>query len=594
MRTAMRLSMGCCLVGITVVTLHCGTSDSGFSVDDRDASVDSAVDGAEASPPRDASTCMKHCSEDLSKILDCTGAVIETCQGTQGCGGGSCVPACDASNANFTYTGCEFFVPRPVTLDPTSLHALLVTNVWRSPATLSVSFDGQSLPLVGHIVRAADGTPIDDGKIAPGETAIVALAGNHGPPEPMIVEDHLYVRVAGANESGTTHAFQITADVPVQIHDNDALVPTADDVYSKAGALLGATSFWGRDYVVAMPTPESRHGGLLQLVAREETAVEIRPTTALLGSPELPGVAAGEARSYRLGRGEVLQFVQDDDLTGSTILADKPIGVVGGAVNFMVIQQHWESTHFQLPPTRGLGNRYVAVRHRDRYENTPEKGLWRIVGSIAGTVLRYAPDTPAGAPTTLEPGQFFEFETSDPFIVSSQDEDHPFGLYGYMTPARAYVAPPVEVDSELRGDPEFTPMIPTIQYMKQYRFWTDPFFPETNVVVVRRRGSNGFAEVVLDCAGNLAGWSPIGPDGDTEFTRVDLSRGNYEPQGNCKNGVHEMHSDAPFTATVWGWGTSASGGAALPGVWTLESSYAFPVGAGFRPVEVAPSQGEIK
>ena len=47
-----------------------------------------------------------------------------------------------------------------------------------------------------------------------------------------------------------------------------------------------------------------------------------------------------------------------------------------------------------------------------------------------------------------------------------------------------------------------------------------------------------------------------------------------------------MSSDAPFGVTVWGWGTTQQ---------TLRVSYAYPAGAGFKPINeiVVPPDSEV-
>jgi hypothetical protein len=120
------------------------------------------------------------------------------------------------------------------------------------------------------------------------------------------------------------------------------------------------------------------------------------------------------------------------------------------------------------------------------------------------------------------------------------------------------------------GDPEFVRVIPAGQYLQRYVFFTHPTYPETNLVIVREKGPNGFADVELDCSGNLDGWQPVGSAGQFEYTRVDLVRYDFEPKGGCNNGVHEMKSDLPFGLTVWGWGT--------PQVHTANVSYGYPAG----------------
>jgi hypothetical protein len=123
------------------------------------------------------------------------------------------------------------------------------------------------------------------------------------------------------------------------------------------------------------------------------------------------------------------------------------------------------------------------------------------------------------------------------------------------------------------GDPEWVNVIPAAQYLTRYVFFTDPTYPKTNLVVVRKRHatSGEYADVSLACAGTLSGWKPIG---DYEYTRVDISKGDFEDVGGCSNGSQEMTSDAPFAVTVWGWGDNTTT-PVTPAV-----SYAYPAGAG--------------
>ena len=89
-------------------------------------------------------------------------------------------------------------------------------------------------------------------------------------------------------------------------------------------------------------------------------------------------------------------------------------------------------------------------------------------------------------------------------------------------------------------------------------------------MVVRAKGSSGFADVELDCAGKLSGWAPVDPADQYEYTRVDLVRHDFEGQGACNNGRHEIHSDSGFGLTVWGWDSYVS--------------YAYPSGASVQPI----------
>jgi hypothetical protein len=137
-------------------------------------------------------------------------------------------------------------------------------------------------------------------------------------------------------------------------------------------------------------------------------------------------------------------------------------------------------------------------------------------------------------------------------------------------------------ETDGRGDAEFVNVVPPGEYLPKYTFFTDPTYPETNLIIVRSKGKDGnFADVNLDCAGKLGGWLSVGDD--FEYTRIDLVRGNFEPQGNCNNGRHVIDSANPFGLTVWGWGSAATGSMGA-GFYSQYVSYAYPGGANVEPI----------
>ncbi len=124
-------------------------------------------------------------------------------------------------------------------------------------------------------------------------------------------------------------------------------------------------------------------------------------------------------------------------------------------------------------------------------------------------------------------------------MVRSQDAQHPFYMSAHMTGAGAFDPQTSDPNASAdgRGDPEFVNVIPPAEFLESYVFFTDPTYPETNLVVVRVKGPKGFRDVTLDCAGPLGGWQPVGASGRFEYTRFDLVRHNFEPQGKCDNGA---------------------------------------------------------
>jgi hypothetical protein len=271
--------------------------------------------------------------------------------------------------------------------------------------------------------------------------------------------------------------------------------------------------------------------------------------------------------TYKLNAGQVLQIIQPEELNGTPIESNKPVGVWGGAncINIDVKDAACDSGHQQLLPVQALGDEYVAVRYRPRDPKQPnEAPPWRVMGAVDGTTLTYEPSTPAGAPTTLSSGQLAIFKSAGPFIVKSQDSKHPFYMSAHMGGEQ------YEGGNYLTGDPEHVNVMPPAEYLSSYIFMTDPTMGNTNLVLVRTKTSGTFEDVSLDCmTGPVTGWTPAGSSGTYEYAWVDLVVGGAA-QGKCDNGYHTIKSKAPFGITVWGWDSYVS--------------YAYPAGASVHPI----------
>jgi hypothetical protein len=264
------------------------------------------------------------------------------------------------------------------------------------------------------------------------------------------------------------------------------------------------------------------------------------------------------------------QFTQQGDLTGSVIQSDKPIGFMAGhqCMRIPIGVQSCDHGEQMVPPVRALGNEYVGVMYRPRVPG--DKGIWHMVGAVDGTTLTYSSDV--GGPATLNAGQAIDFITDQPFVVKSQDTTHPFMLFTYMSGCKWSQLS----DTSGYGDPDFVISVPPQQYLSNYDFFADPTYPETNLVIVRRKNAQMmFDDVTLDCAGTLTGWQPVG---DYEYTRVDLIRHNFVNQGNCSTGAHNITSKTPFGLWIWGWGT--------PETTTFSAfvSYGYPGGMNVQPI----------
>src|SRR5262249_32646395 len=152
----------------------------------------------------------------------------------------------------------------------------------------------------------------------------------------------------------------------------------------------------------------------------------------------VPPAAKGTPQTYSLSKGQFLEIQQQEELTGSPIQSNKPIGVWGlmTGVTINVPPSQFtccaDTSHQQIPPIHALGHEYAAFRYHKGVEGQNESPPWRTVGAVDGTPLSYEPAAPPGAPLSLALGQIVTFNAGDPFVVRSQDANHPFHLAGYM------------------------------------------------------------------------------------------------------------------------------------------------------------------
>lgn len=530
-----------------------------------------------------------HCASDLHSFVDCSGNVLRTCPADQGCTVEGCAPACESAKENKSSVGCDYYVPQPDVIFGANggCFAAFVANSWSTPVTLTVEYDGATLDAskFGYIAsgngKNITYAALQSGTIPPGEVGILFLSQGvslvPGTACPASVTPAVKVDAA-LHGTGIGRAFRISASAPVAAFD---IFPYGGGQSALTSAtLLLPTSSWDTNYVTIDAWGGAGQGFIEQpvvaFVAQEDaTEITIQPSAPIVGGNGVEAASAGVGHTYTIARGQTLQFTQPNSIAGSIVQSNKPVGLWGGKTGLTIDSCCGESAHQQIPPVRALGSEYVGARYRNRYDGIEESPPWRVMGAVDGTVLSWDPAPPIGAPTSIARGQIVQFNHPGPFVVRSQDSDHPFYVSAHMTGAGNFDS----TGKDGRGDAEFVNVVASLEYLSSYVFFADPTYPETNLVVVRRRGANGFADVTLDCAGPLTGWTPVGTGGRYEMTRFDLVRHDFERQGNCDNGRHEMHSANAFGLTVWGWGSAATGAFNSQYV-----SYAFPAGAGISPI----------
>ncbi len=529
-------------------------------------------------PPTDAG-CGNTCSADLRSIVDCNGNVVAQCGAADSCDTQSveCVNACLAAEANHRSVGCDYYATYMEAEISSYCFAVFVANTWSTAAHVTVEYGGQSLSPAGFArtpVGAGPGLTLSAydpvAGIAPQDVAILFLGGESGtaPMCPVTAA----VTAPMLSGTGVSTSFHITSDVPVVAYE---INPYGGGSAAVTGAsLLLPTSAWDTSYVAVNVTPNDIYPPSLNIVARDDgTIVTLTPVADVVAGNGVPGGTAGQPLTINLNKGQHAQITQAAELTGSSISTNKPVGFMAGqpCMRWPVGTFYCDHGEQMVPPVHALGNRYVGVGYRARVPG--ETSYWyRLVGAVDGTALTYS--TQVGGPATLSKGQSVTFQTGTPFVVESQDTDHPFMLFTYMSSSNAV--------QDGYGDPDFVVGVPPEQYLQSYVFFADPTYPETNLVVVRDVGTdNQFHEVVLDCAGPITGWQSVG---NYEWARADLMTGNFQNVGACSTGRHEIHSDAPFGLTVWGWGTPNTS------TFTENVSYGYPGGMNVAPINTVVIQ----
>ncbi|MEJ7733246.1 MAG: IgGFc-binding protein [Polyangiaceae bacterium] len=522
------------------------------------------------------------CSADLTQVIDANGVLVEQCPPDQGCAPpGICVPACEAAAASKGNVGCDFTTSTPhfyVGITPPCF-AVFVANNWGKDAKLTISRAGSSYDVTqfGRIATAdpnvAAWQPVPAAGVPPGEVAVLFLS--HDPTsvnnQPLTCPVAPAIVGSGGTavaSTGRGQAWRLTSDVPVSMYD---MLPYGGaDSYLPSAELLLPTSAWGTNFIAVLPKDSAGPPWGHIVAHQDNTKVDIVPTVPLAAGSGVDPAPQNVKTTFTLAAGEYIQWQLTTEMTGSIIQSDKPIAFVGGNGYICYTSATssgggCDSAHQMIPPISAMGSEYVAPPYPTRrLDLTQESIPYRIVGTVDGTTLTYDPAIP-NAPAVIGLGQRVDFEANVPFVVTSQDKDHPFYVGQLMTGCfvtGGNVSPCL-------GDEEYVNILPPAQFLSKYVFFTDPTYQTTNLSITRLKTAKGFSEVNVECLGNVTGWQPIGSSGEYEITWVDLVKFNVNV-GACSNGPQVATSDGPFGIMVWGTDEAAS--------------YGYPAGGNVAPI----------
>lgn len=517
--------------------------------------------------------------------------------GASGDGGASSIDPgfdeCKSLAAPNSYIGCEYWptVTSNAFLTDGFAFAVVVSNAEPTPAQVRVTR--------GDATVAEKLVPADD-------VAVITLPWVDAlKNDPTTIMDY---------ESGLhpASAYRLRSSVPVTVYQFNplefALDPPPEDCLIQSGGLcksstndasllLPKSALSGEYYVLSYPSHLGNYGatssfpetgwhalpGFTSIVATEDaTTVEVTAGGKVRAGQDVPALEPGEKASFNLGAGDVLSLFSEApepgsaicsgdlctggkafDLTGTHIVADKPVSVIAGHDCTMVPFDQSACDHLEesMLPVKALGTEVVA--------SSPVP-LVPAGGNGFGTEAYYLRVLSAA---------------DDNFVlVSSDQEDVQLtmdeGQWTEVGPLRGHarviaqnkilvaqylVGEEASAAGAMAGDPSLTMLVPVEQYRNEYAFYVPQTFRQSFVDVL----SVGYPNAELDGV-------PIAED-DFEIAAT-YGVGREEPRVaarlSVEPGMHRLVSDLPIGLNVYGYGDF--------------TSYAYPGGLELAPVVITP------
>ncbi len=443
--------------------------------------------------------------------------------------------SCEEVELFATHAGCRFWaVDLPNAWEPAEpfgldiaadqQFAVVVTNVTHSEAAEVVVYLGR------------DTVPVASASVEPGEVHTFELpAANFDP-----------------TQNGAAKAYRVESDLPIAAYQFQPLGNNVP-VYSNDASALFPEHVLGEDYIAVTGDamrlemyPDGwdpvvyNTGAFVTIVATAaDTHVKLYPTAGLLAPP---------VKSLTLHRGDAFTVLSDldnltgspsGDLSGTRVVADRPIAVFGGSVtanvpfnNGTCCADHLEH---QMMPLSAWGNGYVVAPPPSvlgAAQAAP--ALYRLTGAFDHTELEWPAGAPEGAPSKVHASQTVVFQTDRPFVVRSVDPEQSFALTQFLLSAQA--ADPT--DSGL-GDPAMTVIPAAAQMQRNYTFLVPEGYQDNYVTII----APGTAAVTLD-----------GDDVELRVAAGALGGVGYV-YGNVllAPGTHEVSASEPVGITVVGY-----------------------------------------
>lgn len=249
----------------------------------------------------------------------------------------------------------------------------------------------------------------------------------------------------------------------------------------------------------------------------DDTTVTLTPTAAL------PGHAIGEPFEVRLDMGETYQVSTSGDLTGTRIVADRPVAAFGGhlCANVPLNVPFCDHLVEQLTPVETWGRRFATMPLATRTGGD----TFRILAAESGTTVKVNGATVA----TLAAGEHREQLIDGPATIEA---GKPVLVAQYSNSS--------DFDKTI-SDPFMTIIPPTEQFQAAYTVSTP---------------AEGFADNFLNVVVPVAAKAGVVLDGApvpaASFKTIGTS-GYAGAQVPVELGSHRISSAVPFGVTVYGY-----------------------------------------
>ncbi len=454
---------------------------------------------------------VQECKSDGSGFVE-----VELCEKGGSCVAGECISACDVDIKANTYRGCEYFA---VDLD---------------------NIEGGQYEPVAIVVSVPEN--VDDATVTIRD---VANQFNLGPSQlgvsDMVVKSgqlEVFKLPLGYDLDGTSlssRSFHVLTSAPSTVHQFNPL--NGEDVYTNDAALLLPSASGGLEYY-AMSWSLRKDGeqtlrGFVTIIATQPgtSVVTVRPTAPVLASEDgvVGAIQPGQSASFFMEQGQVLNLEADGeqgaDLTGTHITSDRQISVFGGheCANVPLGITACDHLGQQLLPVAAWGK--VAVVDTFKLRSPSQFDVVRIMAGAADVTVETRPPQGDYGKVLLQQGQYITLHTSKSFEVVA---DGPV-LVGHYLIGSSYPGHAETCGKSGIGDPGFTLVVPTQQYLDEYTVLTPPGYVENYVNIV----APAFANVTVD-----------GVSVENQFAAIEGTSW-FEARVAVTEGVHTIVSTGP-------------------------------------------------